>query len=145
MEDEQGTMKKRFGHSQEGINRDCKTMRFIVEMMKRQYASMEFTLFQWERRAFKTWAPRDGMGPPSKGATGGLSLPSSIRFQNMSSWASQKATDRRSMWHGRILSAGAGALILFSNVVVFKIYFIFKINILNICCCSWSIFCFEIY
>jgi hypothetical protein len=46
MEDEQGTMKKRFGHSQEGINRDCKTMRFIVEMMKRQYASMEFTLFQ---------------------------------------------------------------------------------------------------
>jgi hypothetical protein len=40
---------------------------------------------------------------------------------------------------------GGGGPDLFSNVVVFKIYFIFKINILNMCCCFQSIFYFEIY
>ncbi|KAJ6919571.1 hypothetical protein NC651_013501 [Populus alba x Populus x berolinensis] len=89
-------------------------MRFTVEMMKRQ-------------RAFKTWAPQDGWAHLRKERQEVSSLSSSIGFQNLSSWGPQKATDRRSMWHGRILSAGAGGLICFLMFLFLKYILFLKL------------------
>jgi hypothetical protein len=56
MDDEQGTMKKRSGIWAQSRGDKYKTMRFIVEMMKRQYASMEFLFFS-EREGLSIRGP----------------------------------------------------------------------------------------
>ncbi|KAJ6907501.1 hypothetical protein NC651_018037 [Populus alba x Populus x berolinensis] len=43
-----------------------------------------------------------------------------IRFQNLSSWSSQKTTGRLSMWHGHILSRWP-PLFFFSSLISMSI------------------------
>ncbi|KAL9394138.1 hypothetical protein Peur_013423 [Populus x canadensis] len=59
-------MKKRCGHSQEGINRDYKTMRFTVEMMKRQYAFHGVHSFLVREKGSQDVGPTRWDGPTFK-------------------------------------------------------------------------------